>query len=187
MFMIDTDGQKYNIIYADPPWSYGDKGFGKRPDSSEKGSFAPENGRYSTMPIEDICSLNVPDICEKNCALFLWATSPLLPEALQVMSRWGFDYRTVAFVWSKYSAKGKLLHNLGQYTMGNTEMCLLGMRGSLPRVTRNVKQIVIAERTIHSAKPPEIRERIHQIFGMVPSIELFGRQPQEHWDVWGTL
>ena len=87
--------KKYSIIYADPPWRY----------EMKKGQGVAEN-HYSTMGTEEICSLPVQEICEKNCALFLWVTFPQLPEAFRVIKAWGFRYKTVAFVWSP-----KQLHN----------------------------------------------------------------------------
>lgn len=180
--------KKYSLIYADPPWSYGDKGFGKRPeDGTVKGSFAPEAGRYSTMSLTEIKALGeqVKTASEKDCALLLWATSPLLPEAFETMSAWGFKFKTIAFCWSKITSTGKEVANLGQWTMGNIELCLLGTRGSPTRLDRTVRQLVTAERTDHSRKPEEVRRRIEAIFGDVPRLEMFARRPASGWDVWG--
>jgi len=178
--------KKYNVIYADPPWSYGDKGFGKRPNGAVSGSFAPEAGRYQTLSMSDMCQLPVQSIADRNCVLLMWATSPLLPEALTLMSAWGFQFKTVGFVWSKVTSTGKEIANLGQYTLGNVEIVLLGTRGSVPRQLRNIRQLVVAERTKHSAKPAEVRNRIEQLFGDVPRIELFARSTSPGWDVWGN-
>ena len=81
---------KYHIIYADPPWQY----------RQSKGQGVAEN-HYPTMSVKEICNLPVSSIADKNSALFLWTTFPQLPEAFQVMSAWGFTYKTVAFVWVK--------------------------------------------------------------------------------------
>lgn len=179
--------KRFSVIYADPPWSYGDKGFGKRPDDiSVKGSFAPEAGRYSTMPLADIMALDVRSIAAPDSALLLWATSPLLPEALQTISTWGFKFKTIAFCWSKTTPSGKEVANLGQWTLGNVELCLLGTRGSPKRMVRNVRQLVIAERSGHSQKPEEVRCRIETLFGDVPRIELFARSAAPGWDRWGN-
>lgn len=179
--------KKYVVIYADPPWSYGDKGFGKRPnDTTVKGSFAPEAGRYQTMPLAEIETLPVSQIANSDSVLFLWATSPLLPEALCVISKWGFKYKTIAFCWSKLTIHGKPVANLGQWTMGNIELCLLATKGSPKRLVRNVRQLVIAERTEHSRKPEEARARIEILFGTVPRIELFARRASLGWDTWGN-
>jgi len=179
--------KRYAVIYADPPWAYGDKGFGKRPsDGTVKGSFAPEAGRYGTMLLAEIMALKVSQIALPDSALLLWATSPLLPEALQTVSAWGFKFKTVAFCWSKLTSTGKEVANLGQWTMGNVELCLLATRGSPKRLDRTVRQLVVAQRTDHSRKPEDVRRRIETIFGDVPRIELFARRPAVGWDVWGN-
>jgi len=169
--------KKYNIIYADPPWSYNDKMSGH--------SFSLDH-EYETQPLEWIKKLPVQNISDKNCVLFLWAVSPQLPEAIEVMKAWGFKYKTVAFCWSKVHKSGKPVSNLGRWTMGNIELCLLGVRGKPKRICNNVKQLVVAERTIHSKKPDEVRNRIVELMGDLPRIELFARQKTEGWDVWGN-
>lgn len=148
--------KKYKVIYADPPWSYGDKMSGH--------SFSLDH-EYETQDINWIKGLPVKDIADKDCALFIWAVSPLIPEALEVIESWGFKYKTVAFVWSKTTATAKDVSNLGRWTMGNTEMVLLATKGSPKRVNRNVKQLVRAERTRHSAKPTIIRDLIVELMG----------------------
>ena len=184
---MNLPAKTYTVIYADPPWSYGDKGFGKRPDDAVvTGSFAPEAGRYSTMTLKDIEALNVRQIAASDSVLLLWATSPLLPEALRVMSAWGFKYKTVAFCWSKVTNTGKAVANLGQWTLGNVELCLLGTKGSPKRLVRDIRQLVVAERTRHSQKPEEVSLRIGRLFGDVPRIELFARCSPIGWDVWGN-
>ena len=173
--MIPFPDKKYQIIYADPPWSYNDK---------MKGHQGAET-HYRTMNNKDICALPISELADKNCVLFMWATSPLLPEAFEAMKSWGFKYKTVAFCWNKQSKNGKWISNMGRWTMGNIEMCLLGVRGKPKRVIKNVKQLVIAERKRHSQKPVEVAERIVELMGDLPRIELFARQRTPGWDVWG--
>lgn len=171
--------KKYQIIYADPPWAYL---WGKGKDG---GNFAPEK-HYQTMSPDEIGSLNVKDIREKNCALFLWATMPTLPDAIKVMSDWGFKYKTCAFSWVKIKIDGTPLRGMGSYTKSNIEICLLGMRGHIKSINKTVPQILLHERLGHSIKPPVIRNRIVDLFGDVPRIELFARTKTEGWDVWGN-
>jgi len=128
----------------------------------------------------------VGSISAKDSVLFLWAVSPQLPEALQVMKDWGFKYVTVAFCWSKNHKSGKKVKNLGRWTMGNVEVCLLGRKGRPQRLVKNVRQLVEAERTRHSQKPAEVRNRIVELMGDIPRIELFAREKTEGWDVWGN-
>ena len=116
----------------------------------------------------------------------MWATSPLLPEAFEVMKAWGFKYKTVAFCWNKQTKNGKWVSNMGRWTMGNIELCLLGVKGKPKRIAKNIKQLIIAERTKHSKKPDEVRNRIVQLMGDLPRIELFAREKTPGWDVWGN-
>lgn len=175
---INNPPHKYSLIYADPPWSYGDKMSGH--------SFSLDH-EYHTMTNEDIYALGeaIKEMCEKDATLFLWVTSPFLREGLETIDRWGFRFKTVAFCWSKLTKNGKKVSNLGRWTMGNVELCLLAVKGHPKRVTKNVKQLVEAERTIHSKKPDEVRNRIVTLMGDLPRVELFARNSTPGWDVWG--
>lgn len=171
---------KYQIIYADPPWSYSDT------QKSGGTAFFGVSVRYNTMNNSEIAKLPISDMADKDCCLFMWATSPLLPEALETIKSWGFKFKTVAFCWNKQSKNGKWISNMGRWTMGNVEICLLGVKGKPKRVVKNIKQLVIAERKRHSEKPEEVRKRIVELMGDLPRIELFARQKTEGWDVWGN-
>lgn len=168
----------YQIIYADPPWRY----------SNPKGNDPAMGGiTYPTLSVEELCALPVPALSAPDCLLFLWATMPKLPEALTVMAAWGFQHKTTAFVWVKQNPGGEGIYSgLGHYTNGNAELCLLGRRGKFVRVCKSVKQIVLAPRGRHSAKPPEVRDRIVQLCGDLPRVELFAREKAEGWDSWGN-
>lgn len=169
--------KKYKIIYADPPWSYNDKMIGHQGAETH----------YRTQSKDWIADLlRGGALADKDCTLFLWAVSPQLPEALEVMKAWGFKYITVAFCWSKHHKSGKKVKNLGRWTMGNVELCLLGRKGKPQRVTKNIRQLVEAERTTHSKKPDEVRKRIVELMGDLPRIELFAREKTPGWDVWGN-
>ncbi len=172
--------KKYQIIYADPPWQYKDT------QKSGGTAFFGASVRYDTMNNSDIARLPIGDIAEKDCCLFMWATNPLLPEAFECIKSWGFKYKTVAFCWNKQSKNRKWISNTGRWTMGNIEICLLATKGSPKRIAKNVKQLVIAERKRHSEKPQEVRERILQLMGDIPRVELFARQRCDGWDAWGN-
>ena len=168
--------KKYSIIYADPPWRY----------EMKKGQGVAEN-HYSTMGIEEICSLPVQEICEKDCVLFLWVTFPQLPEAFKVIKAWGFCYKTVAFVWIKQNKSGNgYFFGLGYWTRSNAEICLLAVKGKPKRVSKKVFQLIVSPLQEHSRKPAEARERIVELMGDLPRIELFARQRSPGWDVWGN-
>ena len=167
----------YQVILADPPWQYGDKMRGH--------SFSLDH-EYPCLSLDAIKALQVGDVVAKDSALLLWVTNPMLPVGLEVMKAWGFKYVTVAFCWVKSRASGKDAVNLGRWTMGGCEICLLGRRGKPQRIARNIRQIVRAVRGRHSAKPEEVRHRIELLFGDVPRLELFARGASEGWDQWGN-
>ena len=180
---IFNTNKKYNIIYADPPWKYNDK-------CQMVGIHGQINGAdnfYDTMSIYDICNLPISNISDKNCIVFMWVTMPFLNFAEKVMNAWGFKYKTCGFTWVKTTKKGKLHHGMGHYTMSNAELCLIGIKGkSIPRLNKSVSQIVMSEVKKHSEKPSEIRDKITQIYGDLPRIELFARQHADGWDCWGN-
>jgi N6-adenosine-specific RNA methylase IME4 len=177
---IYNTNKKYNIIYADPPWSfktYSDKGKGKSPDK-----------HYSCMIKQDIQNLPVPSICDKDCVLLLWVTAPCLHEGLELVEKWGFTYKTFGFTWIKQNKKSdSLFWGMGYYTRSNTEICLLATKGKpLKRLSKSVHQVVLSKIREHSRKPDEVRNRIVELFGDIPRIELFARQHFEGWDCWGN-
>ncbi len=170
--------KKYQIIYADCPWQYNDP----------KGNDPAMGGiTYPTMPLTEICSLPVKSIADDNCALFLWVTMPMLAEGLMVINAWGFKYTTCAFTWVKQNRNGFGIYSgLGHWTNGNAELCLFAKKGTPKRYSKSVKQIVLSPLREHSRKPTEVRDRIVQLMGDLPRIELFARQKVEGWDCWGN-
>src|SRR5581483_6854409 len=123
---------------------------------------------YPTMSLNDIKALPVSAIANpKCCVLFLWATGPKLPEALDVLHAWGFEYATIGFVWVKLNPNGEGIYSgLGHYTKSNVELCLIGRRGRCPPVLdKAVKQVVLAPRGEHSRKPDIVRQAIVDLFG----------------------
>ena len=169
---------KYNIILADPPWAYKDK----RNNDPAYGAMT-----YPTMPIEDIKALAVNEIADTNCMLFLWATPPNIQYALDTIKAWGFGYKTFGFTWIKTNRKsGGPFFGIGHYTKSNAEVCLIGVKGKPIKVSNSVSQIVISPRMEHSRKPDEVKNRIVQLCGDLPRLELFARQKTEGWDVFGN-
>ena len=122
-----------------------------------------------------------------DSALFLWATFPQLPDALRLIEAWGFQYKTVAFVWLKQNRRSPgWFYGLGFWTRGNAEVCLLATRGHPKRQAANIHQFIISPIEEHSKKPDEAREKILALMGDVPRVELFARQSPPGWDVWGN-
>lgn len=166
----------YNIIYADPPWRY----------EQRKVQGAAEN-HYSTMSIDELCALPVPELAAKDCALFLWATFPQLSEALHLIRAWGFRYKTVAFVWLKRNRKSpSWFYGMGYWTRSNAEICLLATKGKPKRQSAGVHQFIISPIEQHSKKPDEARNKILALMGNLPRVELFARQKTPGWDAWGN-
>lgn len=139
------------------------------------------------MPLEDIKALPVEELAGRDCVLFLWATFPMLQEALDVIHAWGFKFKTVAFTWIKLAPKSdSIFWGLGHWTRSNAEICLLATKGQPKRQAKNVHQVIISHIEEHSKKPEEARRRIMALMGDVPRVELFARRAALGWDVWGN-
>ncbi|TAE22635.1 MAG: transcriptional regulator [Candidatus Kapaibacterium sp.] len=184
----DLPEKKYDIIYADPPWDYGGK---MQFDKSAKKDvnihwqndifISAANFKYPTLKTKEMMRIPIREIANDDCLLFMWVTNPHLEQGIELGKAWGFEYRTVAFVWDKMN------HNPGQYTMSYCELCLVFKRGRIPnpRGARNIKQLVREPRGEHSEKPIKVLKSIEQMFPTQEKIELFARNKPEGWDVWG--
>lgn len=171
---------KYDVIYADPPWSI--------QATSQVPSGRPGARPYSAMRQVDIFDMPIDEIASDNSVLFLWATPPLLPEAIYTMRAWGFEYKSVAFTWVKKNKSGNgWFWGMGWWTRSNPEFCLLGTKGNPKRVAANVHSVIDAPVGEHSEKPAQVRERIRQLCGEDKNyIELFSRGlPFPGWEQWG--
>lgn len=176
---IYNTNKKYNIIYADPPWSY----------RVWQNGMATANSHYKTMKIEEIIAMKdtIQKISEKDCILFLWVTFPCLLEGVKTLREWGFKYKTCGFTWVKRNkVSDTWMLGLGYWTRANAEICLIGTKGKIKRASNKVSQIVDTHREEHSKKPAIVRSRIVELMGDLPRIELFARQTTEGWDCWGN-
>ena len=180
--------KQYDIIYADPPWHYNGKlqydrsGMSNSNNGWRKAIFISSACfKYPTILTEDLKQLPVRRIAKDNALLFLWTTNPHLAQAVELGQAWGFEYKTVAFVWNKMN------HNPGHYTLSYCELCLLFKRGKIPapRGARNVKQLIEVPRRKHSEKPVEAAQGIVKMFPHQSRIELFARGSQPGFDTWG--
>jgi N6-adenosine-specific RNA methylase IME4 len=165
----------YRVIYADPPWEYGDK----RTNDAQSGSA---ESQYPTMPIDEICGLPVRDMAAPDSVLFLWATAPLLTEAVQVIQAWGFTYKA-QFVWDKLKGFN------GHYNDVRHELLLVATRGScVPAVDTLDPSVVAEKRTQHSRKPDRFYELIERLYpaGHRTHLELFARRARNGWQSWGN-
>lgn len=179
---------KYDVIYADPPWDYGGKmQFDNTSIKSKNNGFKKDifissaEFKYPTLKIKELKELEVHLISNDNSLLFMWTTGPHLSNAIEVGKSWGFEYKTIAFVWDK------MIHNPGRYTLSQTEFCLVFKKGKIPtpRGARNIYQLITSKRGKHSEKPVQAIEGIDKMFPTQRKIELFARQEHHGWDSWG--
>jgi N6-adenosine-specific RNA methylase IME4 len=178
----------FDIIYADPPWDYGGKlQFDKTSTSQEKLDLSRKifissaEFKYPTLTTSELMELPVHKIAKDDSLLFMWSTNPHLEQAIALGKAWGFDYKTVAFIWNKCN------HNPGQYTLSNCELCLVFKHGRIPkpRGARNIQQLISVPRQGHSVKPIEVLNNITAMFPTQKKIELFSRRSVQGWDAWG--
>jgi N6-adenosine-specific RNA methylase IME4 len=169
--------RRYPIIYADPPWQFR--------VYDENSSIASEHGaagvHYPCISTDAICALPVKELATDAAALFLWTTAPHLPEALQVVAAWGFEYKTHA-VWIKDWI------GVGFWVRNQHEILLVAARGDMPTPSpaRRPSSVIVAPRREHSRKPDEAYELVERMYPDLPKIELFARQAREGWDAWGN-
>jgi len=181
---MDFPSKKYNIIYADPPWSY---------DTKWGNGCADKN--YNTMSIDEIKKLPIPSISAENCHLYLWYTNSFVREAHDLCDSWGFDYKQT-LTWVKLYSNNKRQTGMGYYFRGTTEHILFGVKGTLPRLRKDMINLIetngsaVYEKNLHfgehSKKPNKFRDIIIQHSGDLPRIELFARTKVHGWDVWGN-
>jgi len=184
--------KKYSVIYADPAWSYNSRmALGKGALKSSAEDY------YNVMSTRDIINLPVSDISAKDCILFIWVTMPKLNEVFKVIDAWGFEYKTCAFVWVKRNKifckkrnenRGGIDDFMGQgrWVRQNSELCLLATKGKPKRISAKVRQVVYQPIQEHSKKPNEVREKIVELVGDLPRLEMFARQSNDGWDCWGN-
>ena len=174
---MELPKKKFKIIYADPPWSYKDKAL-----AGNRGACC----KYPVMNIEDIKNLPVKDIADDDCVLFLWVTFPKLNECFEVIKNWGFEYKTNAFTWVKKYRNGDNFMGMGRWTRANAEVCLLATKGKPKRINAGIRQIIESVPEKHSKKPNIVRDKIVELCGDLPRIELFARNQTDKWDSWGN-
>ncbi len=176
-----TQGKKYKTIYADPPWQF----------QNRTGKVAPEHkrlNRYPTMKLEDIIRLPIGDVADEKSHLYLWVPNALLPEGLQVMEAWGFEYKT-NLIWEKTRKDGEPDgRGVGFYFRNVTEILLFGIKGEKNRTLapgRSQVNLIRAMKKEHSRKPEEFIRLIEQCSN-APYLEVFARGDRESWDMWGN-
>lgn len=176
--MTSLPAGPFATIYADPPWNFKVR--------SPKGARWSASQHYDTMSLADIKALPVADIAAKDCALFLWATDPMLDQAFDVLDSWGFEYKTIGFYWIKENRKAPgYFMGGGYWTRANPEVCLLATRGKPKRINADVRRLVSEPRREHSRKPDRIRTDIERLVNG-PYLEMFARSAAPGWTAWGN-
>ncbi|CAN7550576.1 MT-A70 family methyltransferase [Pararhizobium sp. LjRoot238] len=167
-------GKRYGVILADPPWRF-------EPYSRETGMDRAADNHYPTMHTTDIADLGRNPPAARECALFLWATAPMMPDALKVMMLWGFQYKS-QIIWNK----GHI--GTGYWVRNAHEHLLIGTRGNIPAPApgEQPQSVIAAPRGVHSAKPEVFYDIIERMFPSLPKIELFARSARKGWDRWGN-
>jgi N6-adenosine-specific RNA methylase IME4 len=181
--------KKYDIIHADPAWTFSNKNTG---GSMKSGASA----HYETMSVDQICDLPISGITSDSAILCMWWVGSQPLEALKVMEAWGFRLITMnGFTWVKRTKSWKLWFGMGFQTRKGSENCLFAVKGKgIKPVKRNIRNVQIEEleETIefvnekHSKKPDVFAHRIVELFGDRPRVELFARDQKKGWDSWGN-
>jgi N6-adenosine-specific RNA methylase IME4 len=176
----------YGAILADPPWTF-------RVWTDSEKAHGSASAHYNTMSADELKALDVGSLAAPDCTLFMWICWPNLIESLELLTEWGFEFKTCAFCWIKGDASQiEFFHDevkpymgLGYWTRANSEVCLLGTRGKPKRLNADVRQAIIAPRREHSRKPDGVHERVERLVSG-PYLELFSRQRRPNWTSWGN-
>ena len=166
----------FDLIMADPPWSFD--------NFSAKGEAKNAKAQYDCTPLDWIKDLPVEALAADECLLWLWATNPMLPEAMQVLEKWGFTFKTAGH-WVKRTTHGKLAFGMGYILRCSGEPFLIGTRGQ-PKTTRSTRSVIEGPLREHSRKPDEAFRAAEQLMPEAKRLELFSRQQRTGWKVWGN-
>lgn len=176
-------GKKYKVIYLDPPWRYRNVRTGGNHKSGA-------SQKYRTMSLDELKALPIAEISDEPAVVIMWITWPFMNKIDEVLNAWGYRYYGLFADWMKTNgASPGLFMGMGFIARGNSEACIIGMRGRYPTSalrSRAISSAVLEPRGAHSAKPERVRFNIEALFGSVPRIELFARGPvAPGWDFWG--
>ena len=185
---LDIPKDGYQVIYADPAWSFNNK---KTGGSMKSGA---EN-QYQVMTLEDLKALPVHDITADNAILVMWYVGAMPQEAIDLVHAWGFNLKNMnGFVWNKLTKTGKPYFGMGFYTRAGSESVLIATKGKYKPNSHSVRAVFNAESQIqfeavvgrHSAKPIRVRDLIVELAGDVPRLEMFAREKIKGWHSWGN-
>jgi N6-adenosine-specific RNA methylase IME4 len=175
---------KYDVILADPPWHF--RNYSGTDPKEVNNRTRGSQAHYPTMTTDELCTLPVADMAADNAVLFLWSCWPILPDSLRVIEAWGFEYKTLAWVWLKSNPSGfGFFLGMGYYTRSNTEFCLIATRGNPPKPkNRGIMSLIYAPVMEHSRKPDDQYRKIEALYPEMNYLELFAGRP---WPGWSTV
>jgi N6-adenosine-specific RNA methylase IME4 len=168
---------RFGAILADPPWAFAVR-------SAKGHTKSPEN-HYRTMAFAELAALPVAELAAPDCLLWIWATWPHLPTAMQLLDAWGFRFKTGG-AWVKRTETRKIAFGTGYLVRSATEPFLLATRGAPKIGSRSIRNVIVARRREHSRKPPEARRMLEALRPGAPALELFAREPWPGHTVWGN-
>lgn len=171
----DLQPHSFHFIMADPAWTYR--------MYSEAGEAKSPQAQYRTMTIDEIKRMPVLDLAAEDSLLWLWTVNPMIPQALQVMAAWGFEFKT-AGTWLKTTKHGKINFGTGYILRGSNEPFLIGTRGS-PRTAKNVRSGFTGLIREHSRKPEEAYAAAERLMPNANRLDLFSRTTRKGWTAWG--
>lgn len=170
----------FGVVLADPPWKF--------ENWSAAGESKNAARHYPCMDQDELKAfardINLDFICAPDCALFMWATFPMLPDAIDLMAAWGFAYKSGG-AWAKLARNGNPAFGAGYLYRSASEVWLLGVRGAPAVLHHDVRNLILAERREHSRKPDKMYADIERLFGG-PYLELFARSQRPGWTAWGN-
>jgi site-specific DNA-methyltransferase (adenine-specific) len=190
MFLLPESSKRYAAIMIDPPWQF-------KVWSKDTGHGRSAESYYPTLDIEQMKRLPIQRFMADDCAVFMWATWAMLPEALSLGIAWGLEYKTLAFDWLKLTKNGKWHMGMGYWTRANSEPCLLFTRGKPKRKDRGVRQLIAEDRQMplfepliahtlaHSTKPDEAYNRVERLVDG-HYLDVFARRKRKGWDAIGN-
>ena len=175
------ENKKYNIIYADPPWQFSNK---KTGGSMKSGAAS----QYKVTSIEDLKLLDVNSVTADDAILIMWYVGSMPQEAIDLVASWGFTLKNMnGFVWRKLTKKGLPFFGMGFYSRAGSESAIIAVKGKGSQLIkdRSIRAVIESKVSVHSRKPQIFRDSILKLCGDIPRLEMFAREAQEGWDVFG--
>lgn len=174
-------GRNYRVVLADPPWRF--------ELHSAKGEAKSAQAQYPCMGPAELAGfareLGLDFLCAPDSVLVMWATFPMLPDAIDLIGQWGFRYVTGG-CWGKTTSTGKIAFGTGYVLRSAAEPFLIAARGSARVAVHDERNLILAEALEHSRKPDAVYPKIERLWPGGPYLELFARRRRAGWDAYGN-